>query len=110
MPLSVVRFALLVCLCAAGPAVLAQARAPQAADRSLETIRSLRADGDGDTVPDRIGDAVRVAGVARELLARTGVDPASFTEVIAGSVGPPHDQANVGRVLALRAGVPAALT
>ena len=46
------------------------------------------------------------ARVARELIARTGVDPAEFDEVIAGSVGPPHDQANVGRILALRAGVP----
>ncbi len=44
--------------------------------------------------------------VARELLARTGVDPASIDEVIAGCVGPPHDQANVARVIALRAGVP----
>lgn len=46
------------------------------------------------------------ACVARELLARTGVDPGSLDEVIAGCVGPPHDQANVGRVLALRAGIP----
>src|SRR5580765_1521263 len=44
--------------------------------------------------------------VARELLARTGVDPAALDEVIVGCVGPPHDQANVGRVIALRAGVP----
>ncbi len=43
---------------------------------------------------------------ARELLARTGIDPAELDEVIVGCVGPPHDQANVGRVLALRAGVP----
>ena len=46
------------------------------------------------------------ARVARELLARTGVDPADLDEVITGSVGPPHDQANLGRVIALRAGVP----
>jgi len=46
------------------------------------------------------------ARVARELIARTGLDPAEIDEVIAGCVGPPHDQANVGRVLALRAGVP----
>ena len=44
--------------------------------------------------------------VARELLARTGVDPAAIDEVIVGCVGPPHDQANVGRVIGLRAGVP----
>lgn len=49
------------------------------------------------------------ATLARELLARTNVDPAELDEVIVGCVGPPHDQANVGRVLALRAGVPKAV-
>jgi acetyl-CoA acetyltransferase family protein len=44
--------------------------------------------------------------VCREVLARTGVDPASLDEVIAGCVGPPHDQANVARVIGLRAGIP----
>ena len=44
--------------------------------------------------------------VARELLARTGVDAGALDEVIVGCVGPPHDQANVARVIALRAGVP----
>jgi acetyl-CoA acetyltransferase family protein len=46
------------------------------------------------------------AAVARELVARSGIDPGRFDEVIAGCVGPPHDQANVARVIALRAGVP----
>ncbi|MEZ5966373.1 MAG: thiolase family protein [Planctomycetota bacterium] len=46
------------------------------------------------------------AVVARELLARTGVDPAQLAEVVVGCVGPAHDQVNVGRVVALRAGVP----
>jgi len=46
------------------------------------------------------------AVVARELLARAGVRGAQIDEVIVGCVGPPQDQANVGRVLALRAGVP----
>jgi acetyl-CoA acetyltransferase family protein len=46
------------------------------------------------------------AAVARECLARAGVDPALLSEVVVGSVGPPHDQANVARVIALRAGVP----
>jgi acetyl-CoA acetyltransferase family protein len=46
------------------------------------------------------------ARVARELLARTGLDPAQLDEVVVGCVGPPHDQANIGRVVALRAGVP----
>jgi acetyl-CoA acetyltransferase family protein len=46
------------------------------------------------------------AVVARECLARAGLDPALLSEVVVGCVGPPHDQANVARVIALRAGVP----
>jgi acetyl-CoA C-acetyltransferase/acetyl-CoA acyltransferase len=46
------------------------------------------------------------AVVAREALARAGLDPARLDEVIVGCVGPPQDQTNVGRVIALRAGVP----
>ena len=67
-------------------------------------IRSPWARAGGDF---RGEDAAHLgARVARELLARTGVDPDLLTEVIVGCVGPPHDQANVGRVLGLRAGVP----
>ena len=52
-------------------------------------------------------DAGHLGGaVARELLTRTGLDPALLDEVVVGCVGPPHDQANIGRVIALRAGVP----
>jgi acetyl-CoA acetyltransferase family protein len=46
------------------------------------------------------------AACARELLARTEIDASLLDEVIVGCVGPPHDQANIGRVVALRAGVP----
>lgn len=46
------------------------------------------------------------ARVTREVLDRSGLDPASIDQLICGCVGPPHDQANVGRVLALRAGLP----
>lgn len=46
------------------------------------------------------------ARAARELFARTGLDPAGIDEVIVGCAGPPHDQANVARVIAMRAGVP----
>ncbi|MCC6409959.1 MAG: acetyl-CoA C-acyltransferase [Planctomycetes bacterium] len=46
------------------------------------------------------------ATVAREVLARSGVGVGEIEEVIVGCVGPPHDQANVARVVALRAGVP----
>ncbi len=52
-------------------------------------------------------DAARLgAGLCRELLDRSGVDPAALSELIAGCVGPPFTQANVARVIALRAGVP----
>ncbi len=44
--------------------------------------------------------------LARELLARTDLAPGQISEVIVGCVGPPHDQANVARVIALRAGIP----
>lgn len=47
--------------------------------------------------------------VAREVLARAGLDPARLGEVVVGCVGPPQDQTNVGRVVALRAGVPRAV-
>jgi acetyl-CoA C-acetyltransferase/acetyl-CoA acyltransferase len=46
------------------------------------------------------------ARIARELIARTGIAGAAIDEVVAGCVGPPHDQANVARVIALRAGLP----
>ncbi|MEZ5978248.1 MAG: thiolase family protein [Planctomycetota bacterium] len=46
------------------------------------------------------------AALVRELLARTGVDPAEIDELICGCVGPPHDQANPARVIGLRAGLP----
>ena len=46
------------------------------------------------------------AVAARELLAQSGVPAGALHEVLVGCVGQPHDQANVGRVLALRAGVP----
>jgi acetyl-CoA C-acetyltransferase/acetyl-CoA acyltransferase len=46
------------------------------------------------------------AAVARELLTRHAVDPEGVDELIAGCVGPPFDQANVARVIALRAGLP----
>jgi acetyl-CoA C-acetyltransferase/acetyl-CoA acyltransferase len=52
-------------------------------------------------------DAGRLGSFAvRELLARAGVEPGEVAEVVVGCVGPPQDQANVGRVIALRAGLP----
>lgn len=43
---------------------------------------------------------------AAAVLARTGLDPGRIDEVIFGCVGQPADAANIGRVIALRAGVP----
>ena len=47
------------------------------------------------------------AAAARELLARTPWKPDEIDEAVVGCVGVPHDQANVGRVVAVRAGLPA---
>ena len=44
--------------------------------------------------------------VFREVLDRTGIDPAEIDEVILGCAGPDASEANVARVAALRAGVP----
>ena len=46
------------------------------------------------------------ARVVREILDRAALDPGEIDQLICGCVGPPYDQANVGRVLALRAGLP----
>jgi len=44
--------------------------------------------------------------VFKELIERTGVDPALFDDVIVGCAGQPSEAANIGRVMALLAGVP----
>jgi len=46
------------------------------------------------------------ARVAREVLTRAAIDPRQVDQLICGCVGQPHDQANVGRIIALRAGLP----
>jgi acetyl-CoA C-acetyltransferase len=43
---------------------------------------------------------------ARELIMQTGINSALFDEVITGCVGQPFNQANVSRVISLRAGIP----
>lgn len=45
------------------------------------------------------------ARVAREVLAQNALEPDVFDELICGCVGQPFEQANVGRVIALRAGL-----
>ena len=61
----------------------------------------------------RAGTAFATTGAAElgrsaaaALLARTGLDPGAIDEVVFGCVGQPADAANIGRVIALRAGVP----
>ncbi|MFT7669404.1 MAG: acetyl-CoA acetyltransferase family protein [Planctomycetota bacterium] len=54
-----------------------------------------------DENPGHLGSAL-----VRELLARTGLDGSEFDEVILGCAGQPSNQANVARVIALRAGIP----
>ncbi len=44
--------------------------------------------------------------LCRELLARTGLDGSELDEVLVGCVGAPAGQANVARVIGLRAGIP----
>src|ERR1700733_9705543 len=61
-----------------------------------------------DLAPLGADELGRVA--VNALLTRTGLDPALIDEVIFGCVAQPVDAANVARVIALRAGVPQAVT
>lgn len=54
-----------------------------------------------DITAHRLGEIV-----VRELINKTGIDPAAVDEVIFGSVGQYSDAANVARVIALTAGLP----
>ncbi|HZS11942.1 MAG TPA: thiolase family protein [Nitrospirales bacterium] len=54
-----------------------------------------------DVPPQKLGELV-----VREVLNRTGIDPAAIEEVIFGCVGQFSDAANVARVIALQAGLP----
>jgi acetyl-CoA acetyltransferase family protein len=59
----------------------------------------------GTTLAD--SDVVDLGKTALSLLvARTGIDASKIEEVIIGCVSQPADSANVGRVVALRAGIP----
>lgn len=46
------------------------------------------------------------AMIVKEVVARTGIDPLKIDEVIVGNAGMPAEAANIGRVIALRAGLP----
>ena len=46
------------------------------------------------------------ATIVKEVVARTGIDPLKIDEVIVGNAGMPAEAANIGRVIALRAGIP----
>ncbi len=54
-----------------------------------------------DVPADELG-----AFVIREVVSRTGLDPECADEVIVGNAGMPAEAANIGRVAALRAGIP----
>src|SRR6267378_3501704 len=59
----------------------------------------------GTTLADY--DAVELGKAAVSLLvARSGIEPAKIEEVIIGCVGQPAHAPNIGRVIALRAGIP----
>jgi acetyl-CoA C-acetyltransferase/acetyl-CoA acyltransferase len=59
----------------------------------------------GTTLADY--DAVELGKAAVSLLlAKTGIDPSRIEEVIMGCVGQPAHAPNIGRVIALRAGIP----
>lgn len=54
-----------------------------------------------DITPHKLGEIV-----VRELIKKTGIDPAAVDEVVFGSVGQYSDAANVARVISLMAGLP----
>ena len=84
--------------------VEAAVKAGVTAVATVEHIAAARAQVQQVHVDDSI--LRYIVELCRELIARTGIDPATLDEVIVGCVGQPHDQANVGRVVSLRAGVP----
>ena len=59
----------------------------------------------GTALKDVAADALG-AFIVRELVARTGIEPEAVDEVIVGNAGMPAEAANIGRVIALRAGIP----
>ncbi len=59
----------------------------------------------GTALKDVPADALG-AFVIEEIVSRTGIDPAAVDEVIVGNAGMPAEAANIGRVIALRAGIP----
>jgi len=59
----------------------------------------------GTALKDLSADALG-AIVLKEIVARTGIDPERVDEVIVGNAGMPAEAANIGRVIALRAGIP----
>lgn len=59
----------------------------------------------GTALKDMTADSLG-AFVVQEIIARTGIDPERVDEVIVGNAGMPAEAANIGRVIALRAGIP----
>jgi acetyl-CoA acyltransferase len=59
----------------------------------------------GTALKDVPADALGAA-VVKEIVARTGINVEHIDEVIVGNAGMPAEAANIGRVIALRAGIP----
>jgi len=59
----------------------------------------------GTALKDVTADALG-AFVIKEIVARTGIAPERVDEVIVGNAGMPAETANIGRVIALRSGIP----
>ncbi len=70
----------------------------------IEGIRTPYAKA-GTAFKDVPAEELGVA-VVKELVNRTGIDMQTIDEVIVGNAGMPADVANIGRVIALRAGLP----
>src|SRR5262249_34740196 len=70
----------------------------------VEGVRTPFAKSGGPLANVPAAELGRLAVV--ELLARAEIDPATLDEVVLGNCGTPSDAANLGRVVALSAGVP----
>ncbi|HEY6011503.1 MAG TPA: acetyl-CoA C-acyltransferase, partial [Nitrospirota bacterium] len=70
----------------------------------IEGVRTPYAKA-GTALKDLSADSLG-AFVVKEIVARTGIDARLVDEVIVGNAGMPAEAANIGRVIALRAGIP----
>ncbi len=79
-------------------------------DRRVVVVDGVRTPfAKAGTALAEVGAAELARTAIRELLERTGIDPATIDEVILGNAAPPSDSPNIARVAALEAGVPQAV-